>query len=113
MTSMSDITRTTAEWQALIGQSLRDSRLAREIDQQSLAERASISRATLSKLENGAPTTVAALIKVVRALGRTDWFELLDETGGEVSPLALVRELSRQPAKRQRAPRKQASPHGV
>jgi transcriptional regulator with XRE-family HTH domain len=113
MTSMNDITRTTAEWHAFIGHSLRDSRLAREIDQQSLAERASISRATLSKLENGAPTTVAVLIKVVRALGRTDWFELLDETGGDVSPLALARELSRQPARRQRAPRKQASPHGV
>jgi len=56
---------------------------------------------------------VAVLIKVVRALGRTDWFELLDETGGDVSPLALARELSRQPARRQRAPRKQASPHGV
>jgi transcriptional regulator with XRE-family HTH domain len=103
---MNDITRTTVEWQAYIGQSLRDARLAREIDQQSLADRASISRATLSKMENGAPTTVAVLIKVVRVLGRTDWFELLDETGGEVSPLALARELSRQPGKRQRAPRK-------
>jgi len=114
---MNDITRTTPEWQAFIGASLRGARLTREIDQQSLADRASISRATLSKLENGGSTTVAVLIKVVRALGRTDWFELLDETGGEVSPLALARELSRQPSKRQRAPRKQvgkkASPHGV
>lgn len=112
MTNMSDIIRTTAEWQASIGESLRDCRLAREMGQQSLADRASISRATLSRLENGAPTTVAALIKVVRALGRTDWFELLDETGGEISPLALARELDRQPAKRQRAPRKPAH-HGV
>jgi transcriptional regulator with XRE-family HTH domain len=117
MRSMTDITRTTSEWQVFIGESLRDARLAREMDQQSLADRASISRATLSKMENGAPTTVAALIKVVRALGRTDWFELLDETGGGISPLALARELSRQPTKRQRAPRKlvkkQEGPHGI
>jgi transcriptional regulator with XRE-family HTH domain len=106
---MNDITRTTTEWQAFIGAALRSARLVREMDQQSLADRASISRATLSKIENGGPTTVAVLIKVVRALGRTEWFELIDETGGEVSPLAMARELSRQPGMRQRAPRKIAS----
>lgn len=58
---MSDITRTTSAWQAFIGATLRDVRLAREWDQQLRADRASISRAALSRLENGVPTTVAAL----------------------------------------------------
>lgn len=106
MSSMSYITRTTAEWQELVGESIRSARLALEIDQQSLADRASISRATLSKLENGGASNLAVLIRVLVALGRTDWLELLDESGGDVSPLAMARELSRQPGKRQRSPRK-------
>ena len=98
--------RSTDEWQSVIGENIRDARIARELDQQSLADRASVNRVTLSRLENGGTTTVATLIKVLRALGREDWLSDLDETGGGLSPLALARQESRQPHKRQRVTRK-------
>ncbi|GAB2821230.1 hypothetical protein GCM10027022_09330 [Alpinimonas psychrophila] len=103
---MSYVNRSTVEWQSAIGENIRDARIAREMDQQTLADRASVNRVTLSRLENGDTTTVATLIKVIRALGREDWFDSLDETGGGLSPLALARQESREPKKRQRVSRK-------
>ena len=103
---MSYINRSTDEWLSTIGENIRDARIAREMDQQSLATRSSINRVTLSRLENGGTTTVATLIKVLRALGREDWLDELDETGGGMSPLALARQEGKQPKKRQRVTRK-------
>ena len=103
---MSNINRSTDEWQSTLGENIRDARIAREMDQQALAARASINRVTLSRLENGGTTTVATLIKVIRALGREDWLSDLDDTGGGLSPLARARQESRQPKKRQRVSRK-------
>lgn len=100
------VTRTTDEWQRAMGGWLRDARLARELDQLSLAELADISVRALRGLEAGEGSSLGTLIKAVRALGREDWLEQLDEGADEPSPLELLRESHRRPMRPQRAPRR-------
>jgi transcriptional regulator with XRE-family HTH domain len=100
------VSRTTDEWQQALGGWLRDARLARELDQQSVAERADISIKALRGLETGDGSSLGTLIKVVRALEREDWLEQLDEGAGEPSPLELLRESRNRPMRPQRAPRR-------
>ena len=99
------ITNTTEEWQRAIGGWLRDSRLARSFDQETVARLADISTRSLRNLESGDGSSLATLIKTVRALGREGWFEQLDEGIDEPSPLELLRESRKQPMRPQRAPR--------
>lgn len=100
------VNRTADEWQVALGESLRDARLARQIDQRTLARRADISDRSLRNLENGKGSTLGTVIKVVRALGREDWLDALDEGAGEPSPLEMLRESRGHPAKPRRASRK-------
>ena len=100
------VTRTTKEWQRAIGDWLRDSRLGRELDQQTVARLADISVRSLRNLESGEGSSLATLIKTMRALGREDWFEGLDEGIGEPSPLEMLRASRKQPMRRRRAPRR-------
>ncbi len=95
--------KTTHEWEVRIGEQFRALRIDQNIDQESLAERASISRGALRNLESGAGSSLATIIKVTRALARTDWLETLDDTGGEVSPMALLRLQQATPTARQRS----------
>ncbi|MBX3193781.1 MAG: helix-turn-helix domain-containing protein [Microbacteriaceae bacterium] len=97
---------TTEEWQQRLGDALRDARLARRIDQETLADRADISTRSLRNLENGAGSSLSTLIKTVRALGREDWLAALDERVDEPTPLELLRRSRHQPAKPRRAPRR-------
>ena len=100
------VTRTTEEWQRAIGVWLRESRLARELDQQTLARLADISTRSLRNLESGEGSSLGTLIKTVRALGREGWFEQLDEGIGEPSPLESLRKSRNRPMRPQRAPRR-------
>ena len=98
------IARTTDEWQVAIGKSLRDARLARQLDQESLSRRADVSKKSLWNLENGAGSTLSTLIKVTRALGKEDWLEMVDEGRDELTPLEMLNESRRRPRRPQRAP---------
>lgn len=100
------VTRTTDEWQAAIGAALRDARLGRALDQETVARRAGVSTKSLRNLESGEGSTLGTLIKVTRALGREDWLAALDEGSDQPSPLELLREARRQPRRPQRAPRR-------
>ena len=100
------MTRTTEEWQRAVGEWLRDARLARDLDQETVASLADISTRALRNLESGDGSSLGTLIKTVRALGREDWLEQLDEGTGEPSPLELLRESRKRPARPQRAPRR-------
>lgn len=100
------VTRTIDEWQQALGGWLRDGRLGRGLDQQSLAELADVSVRALRGLERGDGSSLGTVIKVVRALGREDWFEQLDEGAADPSPLELLRESRRRPMRPQRAPRR-------
>lgn len=76
--------------EASLGAQVRRARLYEDMTQAELADQANISPVTLANLESGRGSTLRTLIKVVRALGREDWLELLEPIP-TVSPLALAR----------------------
>jgi len=102
---MSIQNKTTEEWEARLGEQFRALRIEQNIDQEALAERASISRGALRNLESGAGSSLATIIKVARALDRSEWLETLDDTGGEISPMDLLRRQKAEPKARQRVRR--------
>lgn len=77
--------------EAEFGAQVRRARLLQDITQQELATAASISPATLAKLEKGSGSTLRTLIKVLSALGRDDWLGTLEPLP-EVSPILLARQ---------------------
>jgi transcriptional regulator with XRE-family HTH domain len=83
--------KTPEEWEAELGQQARDLRLRQNIDQQRLAEQAGVALNVVKRLEAGKGTTVTSLIKVLRALGRVDWFSTLAPVVS-ISPLRMLRE---------------------
>lgn len=96
--------RTTDDWESHLGAQIRAARIARGIDQASLARSANISTPSLSALENGGGSRLATLVKVVRALGREPWLDELAPLT-EVSPLVMLRDRGRA-TPRKRAPRR-------
>jgi transcriptional regulator with XRE-family HTH domain len=71
---------TPDEWLIRIGDRIRNLRLRQNIDQVTLAERASISVSALRNLEAGQGATLTTLIKTLRSLERTDWLDILAPT---------------------------------
>src|SRR6266545_4178703 len=69
--------RLTSELEAEFGQQLRLLRLRQNIDQRQLAGQAGVALNVVKRLEAGRGATLKSLIKVLRALGRTDWFNAL------------------------------------
>lgn len=100
--------RTTAELEASLGQQIRALRLELDLDQAGLASRADVSISALRALEAGRGSSLRTLVRVTRALDRTDWLEAFHRTP-EVSPLALLREREGQSAPRRASPRKKPS----
>ena len=91
---------TPEEWEAELGRNLRDLRLRQNIDQRQLAEHAGVALNVVKNLEAGKGANLTSLVKVLRALGRTDWLGTL-APAVSISPLQM---LSSKPA-RQRASR--------
>lgn len=101
VTSLGDMQHgTCAEIEAAIGENLKTLRIHRNLDQATLAGRAGISVRTLRNLENGNGSSLHSLIRVVRALGREQWFETIAPVV-TINPLMLTRAA----APRQRASR--------
>lgn len=82
--------RTSAELEQLLGSRLRELRLLKDLDQNSLAERAGISLNAVKHLESGKGARVNSLIKVLRALERTDWLDTLAPTVS-ISPMQMLK----------------------
>jgi transcriptional regulator with XRE-family HTH domain len=80
----------TEELEAQIGKQVRAARLAADVDQISLAERANVALGSLKSLEAGRGSTLRTLVRVVRALDLEEWLNTLYEVS-PVSPLALAR----------------------
>ncbi len=93
------ITNTTAEWAGALGEQIRALRIDQGLEQAEVAERASVSRPAISDLENGAGSSLSTFIKVLTALGASEWLATLHPTETEPSPLELLRRSQR------RAPR--------
>lgn len=91
----------TGELDVGIGAQLRSLRLRRQLDQRQLAGMAGVALNAIKNLESGKGATVASLIKVLKALGRTDWLKSLAPPVS-ISPLQMLRTT----APRQRASRR-------
>jgi len=83
---------TTTDWEAQIGQAVRDLRLRADLTQAELAERSNVSLSSVRYLESGKGSSLSTLIRVVRALDRSAWLESLAPPGPGVSPIQLLRE---------------------
>jgi transcriptional regulator with XRE-family HTH domain len=98
--------RTSAEREELLGSRLRELRLLKNLDQKSLAERAGLSLNAVKHLESGKGARVNSLIKVLRALERTDWLDTLAPIVS-ISPIQMLKRGSREPRRaRRRASRR-------
>ena len=85
-----------------LGEQLRALRLRQNVDQQQLAARAGVALNAVKNLESGKGATVGSLLRVIRALGREDWFHSLSPQVS-ISPLqALKRKPTRQRASRKK-----------
>lgn len=80
---------TVDELEVRLGERIRSLRLAQNIDQATVAERAGVGLRTVKNLEAGRGSSTATLVSVVRALGRLDWLDALAPQVA-VSPLRLL-----------------------
>jgi transcriptional regulator with XRE-family HTH domain len=88
-----------------VGAAVRARRLADDVTQVELAERANVALASLKSLEAGEGATVRTLVRVVHALGADDWFDALAPVA-VFNPLDVL-EAARRPSSRR--PRQRAS----
>jgi transcriptional regulator with XRE-family HTH domain len=89
----------------LLGERLRQARIARHEMQQRFADRLGVSRPTLGRMESGDPgVSIGAWLKALQMLGRDDELDLLLSTGDD---LFEKYEQANTP-KRRRASRKRA-----
>lgn len=95
---------TVEELEERVGGQVRSRRLAAGRTVEDVAWEAGVASKTVQNLERGRGSSLATLIKVLRALGAEDWLETLtpDEP---VSPLAVL-EAARGEASRQRGRRR-------
>ena len=96
---------TPDELEQLVGDQVRAARIARNLDQASLATLANISVGAVSSLEQGKGSSLKTLVSVVRALERTDWLEAL-APAVTVSPMQMLQAKNRVPGHRRRVARK-------
>jgi len=90
-TDMLDASFTSSdELQAVLGKQLQQLRIAKDLDQITTAEKAGISEKALRNLEAGRGSSVATLVRVLKALDSLDGLQLLAPKPS-VSPLALLR----------------------
>jgi transcriptional regulator with XRE-family HTH domain len=67
--------KTDREIQAEVGARLRDYRLARNLTQQALAERAGLSRRAVYAVETGQDPMLSTVVRILRVLGRLEALE--------------------------------------
>jgi transcriptional regulator with XRE-family HTH domain len=99
-----EVTLSSAELEQLLGSRLRELRLLKNLDQTSLSERAGVSLNALKHLESGKGARVNSLIKVLRALERTEWLDTLAPTVS-ISPMQMLKRGSREPRRARRRAR--------
>ena len=90
-----------------IGEFLKSKRIDQNLTQDEVAERAAISRSTLSLAERGENIALANLLKILRVLDALYVFEQF-RTAPQISPLQLAKEDEK---KRKRASRNNSQPN--
>lgn len=83
--------RTTEQWEAELGARIRSARKRLHLTQAQLSERANISLSAERALEQGAGSSLASFIKVLRALGLENDLDRTFLPRTTVSPMAILR----------------------
>jgi len=86
----------TEEWEQRFGREVRRLRNRLRLTQSELASHANISTSSVQSLERGGGSTMSTLIRVARALGRTEWLNSFTPEEPKVSPIQLLREREQQ-----------------
>jgi len=81
---------TVDEVEERLGQNIRALRLAQDVTQRELADRANVSLGAVKSLERGRGSTVTTLAKVARALGQQAWVDALEPPSRAFNPLDLL-----------------------
>lgn len=98
--------KTTQELQEELGSALKSLRLSKNFTQSELAEKAGVSLRAFASLERGGGSTVATLVRALKALDHTSAIEHLAPKVS-ISPMALLKTPT--PPQRARKPRKRPS----
>lgn len=85
-----DSLQTYGEVEVELGRQLRDLRLRRNIDQRQLADQAGVALNAVKNLEGGKGATLSSLVKVLRALGRSEWLKTL-APAVSISPMQMLK----------------------
>ena len=80
----------TSDWEQRLGAQFRAARLQADLDQASLAKLANVSEGAVKALETGRGSTLKTMVKILRALNRTDWLEAFAPKVS-VSPLQALK----------------------
>lgn len=91
----------------MVGEQVRSSRLAADLDQRTLAERADVSVGAVKNLEGGKGSSLRTVIRVVRVLDRLDWLEALAPPI-TVSPMRMLAAKRSEPPRPRRASRRRS-----
>lgn len=104
--------RTVQEWEELVGEQVRATRVAAGIDQMSLASLAGLSVGAIKNLEGGKGSSLKSLIRVLRSLDRAEWLEAVAPPI-TISPLHMLAAKRSNPTQRRRvvAPRRPPVAH--
>jgi len=95
--------QTADEMEAALGGRLKALRLAKNLDQVTLARQAGIGVSALKSLENGHGSTLRSLVLVVRALGREEWLAGIAPMP-TINPLTMTRSAGPRQRARSRKP---------
>ena len=97
-----DKSLTTDELEEKLGAHLRAARLGKNATQAEVAQQAGVALGAVRALEAGRGARVATLVRVLRALDRQDWLDLL-QPEASISPMQLLK--SKTPRQRAGRPR--------
>ena len=82
--------RTVDEWEKRFGGAVRRVRQNERLTQSELAERANISLSALKNLEHGGGSSLSSVVRVARALGRSEWLDSFAPVEPTFSPLEML-----------------------
>lgn len=89
---MNNFHQSTEELEQQLGESIKKIRLLRNLDRETLCAQAGVSLTALKNLEGGSGSTTRTLIKILRALGKTEWLGILAPSI-TINPLDLMNDI--------------------
>ena len=81
---------TVEEWEEHLGRAVRRLRQTNQLTQAELAERANVSLSALKNLEGGRGSSLSSVVRIARALGRSEWLNSFAPVEPVFSPMEML-----------------------